>query len=614
MFRKLISNVNYSPALVGQLGFYARRLKREEATRRIGLVFTALALVVQSFAVFSPPEAANAASAADFVPGGVSSVRDFTGHYDRNTRNIKSIFSSLGITRGEIAAAKRTTIGEKGYYNWSMTSLYSHAQGQRSWDYGKGTVFYRPMTLTQQGGPRHAVFAGHSKKFGWFAIKIDCGNLVTKKPPQKPPKMVLVKSPSASCRALGISRISDSRFKVTAKADTYNGAKVRAYEYVITKDGRNVYKKSFASSQKQHSFNYSQSTAGTYRAQVTVRTSVGPKTNSGCKDSFVVSKKPAAACVGVNASLANRTIVSLSGQARTSGGATVKRYDFVVKNASGAVVKRVSVNSSQLNVTADSFELGTPGTYKVELTVVTSVGNKTGADCAKQFTITKPEVCPYNPSLPKNSPDCQPCPENPDIWIKDEDCSAEIINSKMATNMSQGNVQASTVVAKAGDKLSYTLTAENRGLASETVAISESLEDVLEYSKLVDPAGGTFNEETKTLSWPAVVIKPGERQSRTIVVEMMSPLPSTNTGTSNQDSYDCKMVNTYGNAVEVDVECATEKVVVEQIVKELPQTGPAENMVFAATLLAVVTYFYARSRQLGKEVRLVRRGLNAGTI
>ena len=54
MFRKIVSNLPFSPALVGQLGFYAKRLKKEETTRRLGLIFIALALVVQSLAVFQP--------------------------------------------------------------------------------------------------------------------------------------------------------------------------------------------------------------------------------------------------------------------------------------------------------------------------------------------------------------------------------------------------------------------------------------------------------------------------------------------------------------------------------------------------------------------------------
>jgi hypothetical protein len=95
---------------------------------------------------------------------------------------------------------------------------------------------------------------------------------------------------------------------------------------------------------------------------------------------------------------------------------------------------------------------------------------------------------------------------------------------------------------------------------------------------------------------------------------MMSDIPSTNTGTGIPTSYDCKMANTFGNTITVGVDCPPQKVVVEQVTGELPHTGPTENMIFAGALLAVVVYFYARSRQLGTEVRLIRRNLNTGTI
>lgn len=519
MFRKIVSNLAFSPALVGQLSFYARRLKKEELTRRLGLIFTALALVVQSLAVFSPPEAANASSSADFVRGGVSSVSDFLKYYDRNSNNIKSIYNSLGITRAEIAAAKKTTIGESSRYNWSMTSLYSHAQGQRSWDYGKGKVYYRPMKLTQQGGDKHPVYYSHSKTQGWFAIKIDCGNLITSKPPVKPPKEEPPKpTPTAICKAVG-------------------------------------------------------------------------------------------------ATVTNRTIVELRGSATVSGGAKISKYTFVVTDSTGKNVKTVTVNSSQAAVGADSFELTSPGTYRVALTVTTTLGNKTNSSsCVKNFTIAKPDVCPYNPQLPPKSPDCQPCPENPDVWIKDERCKADVVNTKSGLNLSQGNVGASTITAKSGDKISYTVTAKNNGLVSQGVTIKEELKDVLEYSTLIDNGAGTFDEATKTLSWPEITLTAGQEQSRTFVVQLLDPIPLTNTGTSDESSYDCRMTNTFGNTVEVNVECPEEKVIVEQTVSELPKTGAQENIIFAGTLLAVVVYFYARSRQLGKEVRLIRHNVTAGGI
>ena len=144
--------------------------------------------------------------------------------------------------------------------------------------------------------------------------------------------------------------------------------------------------------------------------------------------------------------------------------------------------------------------------------------------------------------------------------------------------------------------------------------MQEDLSDVLEYATVVDQGGGEFNAQTKILTWPAVKLAAGQKQSRTIAVQLLSDIPRTNTGTGVPTSYDCKIDNTFGNTVNVNVDCPPEKVIVEQVVAELPHTGPRENMIFAVVLLTVVTYFYARSRQLGREVRLIRRNLNTGTI
>lgn len=84
--------------------------------------------------------------------------------------------------------------------------------------------------------------------------------------------------------------------------------------------------------------------------------------------------------------------------------------------------------------------------------------------------------------------------------------------------------------------------------------------------------------------------------------------------TAQPQSYDCKMVNTFGTTIAMAIKCPVEKQVVQQVTTELPHTGPRENMLFAAALASVVVYFWARSRQLGKEVRLIRRDVHAGAI
>ncbi|MBC7512164.1 hypothetical protein H7142_00675 [Candidatus Saccharibacteria bacterium] len=617
MFRSIVSNLSFSPALVGQLGFYAKRLRKEEATRRLGLVFTALALVVQSLAVFSPPEAANAASAADFISGGVSSKQEFLKHYDNNTNRIKGLYDSLGITRGEISDASRGTIskaGVAGKYNWSRTSLYSAAQGERSYTFNNGagdvTFFYRPLSLTSNNPP-YDVLVGNSKQFGWFAIKMDCGNLITK----TPPRIAVVSS--IKCELLTLAALGSNRYRATVTATPTN-ATITGYTLKVD----NQVEKEQSKDARTTAFEFSEGGAGKHTVKATVHSNVGSDSGPSCTATFTNATSPPppppptpiAACSAVNAIVANRTVVSLSGAASVSTGASISRYTFVVKNAAGNVVKILTVNTGAASATADSFELPTAGNYSVQLTVQTSLGDRAGAACQTSFQIAEKAVCQYNPTLPPGSPDCQPCPGDATIWIKDEKCKADIVTYKSSTNMTQGNIDATKVVSKASDKISYTLTIENKGLTNQTVTMTENLADVVEYATLVDRGGGSYDETSKVLSWPAVTLEAGQKQTRTIAIQVMDKIPVTNTGKSNEDSYDCTMINTFGNTVAVDVECAPEKVIVEQVVSELPQTGPRENMIFAAVLLSIVTYFYARSRQLGREVRLIRRNLNTGTI
>ena len=192
--------------------------------------------------------------------------------------------------------------------------------------------------------------------------------------------------------------------------------------------------------------------------------------------------------------------------------------------------------------------------------------------------------------------------------------AAKLEFSKTATNVSQGNINAITTAAKENDKITFTLTMKNSGGTAAPVKIADDLADTLEYSTLIDKGGGTFNDTTKKLTWPDINLGPGETQQRTFAVQILATIPSTPAGLSSPDSYNCIINNVFeGSGVTIPVTCAPPKVI-EQITTELPKTGPRENMLFAGIILAVVTYFFFRSKQLGKEVRLIRRDLNAGTI
>ena len=441
MFRKIVSNLSFSPALVGQLGFYAKRLRKEEATRRVGLIFVVLALVVQSLAVLQPPESANATSSNDFVDGGlgIGPSRSFNNYlvpYDANARNLKDIMTYMGISREDITATQYSSWIVGDTLSWGHNPRFSYAQGERAVTITNSAgqaitdVYAKPAKLNNGASARIYGWIGYSSRVGWFAIMQACGNLVTKIIPPPPATPTPPTPPPA--------------------------------------------------------------------------TPTPPVT-------------------------------------------------------------------------------------------------------------PPPKKCVYDSAILADSNDCKSCPGNINLWIKDTSCVPNVLQSKTAVNTTQGGVDATTVVANASDRITYTVTVKNTGLLATTTTITEPLSDVMDYATVTDAGGGTYDSTTKTLSWPATTLIPGSEQARTFTATMLNPIPATPQGASDPSSYDCIMTNVFGNAVEIKVACPSPKVV-EQVVTQLPHTGPTENLIFAGVVLAIVTYFYARTRQVGKEVRLIRRDLNSGTI
>lgn len=529
MFKKIISHLPYSPSMIHTLGFYAKRLRKEEATRKIGLVLMIVALVVQSFTAFSPPESANAADASDLIYGGTYSGSHFLSHYDANTNNIRDLYNQLGITRAELAAATNNVQrlnSNMGTYSWGLTPHFGPSLGEGSYTVqGVRTFYYRPHNLW--GNFTYRAFVGYSASVGWFAIMLNCGNLILKTVPPEPkcppgqvgtpPHCTTPPKPTASCDALSVKQ-NGSTYQLTGTSSAANGATISGYTFTI------------------------------YRGNTVVRT--------------------------------------ISGNSPTA-----------------------------------TYTEKTPGTYKVVLTLQTSVGSIKSDNCVKTFTIAEPERCPQNPSLLKDDPQCQPCPGDSTIWIKDPKCKASFVQTKTATNLTNGK-DATATVAKAGDRITYTLTVENKGLKEEVYTFTDNIGDVLEYADIFDPGGGTISNDknasigstnAKILTWDKVTIKPGETQKRSFTIQIKNTIPAMAAGKSNALSFDCRIDNTFGNTVRISVDCPAPKLV-ESTTAELPKTGPGENMLIMGIITAIVVFFYARSRQLNKEIRIIRHNMSAGTI
>lgn len=501
MFRKLVSNLGFSPALVGQLAFYAKRLRKEEATRRLGLLFTAFALIIQLFAVFAPPTSANSADSNDMCPGitrdaaGVSKIKSC---YNNNTRHFKDILTYFGISKSELWSALshgawRYTTTYGNWYTFGHESRSSDVKNYSSAVAGK--LYARKWKNTI-----------HTRQYGWkgnsgeteFIILADCGNLALKR---------LLK-PSASCVNLTASKTDidvGETITLTAKSKVDDGAEIAKYDFSQT----------------------------------------GPSSD--------------------NASTTVKT------------------------NSTTATWQRTLSNK---------------GTYKFAVTIgTTNVGDTiTSSTCTAEVAVAGSVVV---------TPDCTTDPEL-------TGCAPDIEVSKTAVNRSQNDADATKVTAQAGDIIVYTITATNSGKTIGSVELNDVLSDPLEYSQLTEVGSGTFDKSTSTLSWGTLDLQPEASTTRQFVMTVLNPIPAMAQNQGSPESYDCIMSNVVRKdgegIINIPVECPVAKKVVEQTVEELPHTGPTENMIFAGLLLAIVSYFYARTRLMKKEVRLIRRDLNAGTI
>lgn len=518
MFRKLVSQLSFSPALVGQLSFYAKRLRKEQTTRRLGLVFVALALVVQSLVVFQPPESANASNPGDMVPGGIGvgsgrSINNFLAPYDRNDRRLQDTMNYFGITRAQIAGASFGSfkVGDKigwGYEARAGSTAVTIPDGNGT---PVTTAYGRPLSTLNSRSLDVYGYIGYSERIGWFAIMQACGNLVTDIYPSPPPPPPAPANIVASKTTTNVTQGNVDATKTTAKVNDTLTFKLTA-----------------------------QNTGGTAKT------------------------------IDLSDSLADTLKFSTL---TDNGGGTF--------NATTQVLSWPSVNLGPGASVVKTFSV------KMKASLETTQTECKLTNVFSGSSVTVPVGC----TLP---------PPN-------------VILSKTATNISQGNIDATKTTAKESDRITFTLTAENKGGSPKEVKLEDNIGDTLEYATLIDKGGATYNETTRNLSWPTITLKAGAKEVRTFTVQILSTIPATPQGISDASSYDCKIENIFGNDVIIPVTCAPPKVI-EQIVPELPQTGPRENMIFAGIVLAVVAFFYFRSRQLGTEVRLIRRDINGGTI
>lgn len=220
----------------------------------------------------------------------------------------------------------------------------------------------------------------------------------------------------------------------------------------------------------------------------------------------------------------------------------------------------------------------------------------------KSIASTSPQCfppCQYNATISSSSPDCKPC----DKSVSSQDTLACLVVHKTAANLTQNLSDANNTTAQAGDKIDYTLYAQNNGKAAiQQFIFQENLSDVLDYATVLDLHGGSI-DSNNVVTWPAVNIAPGATVTERISVQVKDPIPQTPTAPSDGGHFDLIMTNVYGNTININLPGSPAKTV-QLAVAALPNTGPGSSLFMAAAIVIVGGYFYARSRLLATEAQL----------
>ncbi len=633
MFRKLVSNLPFNPSLVNQLSFYAKRMHQEAALRRLGVFFVALALIVQIFAVASPPEKTLARVGNDVIPGGAVGGDDLAKqgslvtHCQANRYEFATILAHFQINCNDLFTGKVQTVRSTDYGNqlYSMGRAPYSKPGETPVAIpGAGTFYMRPLSSWDSGGSSsYKAIVGKSGTTGQtFMILFSCGNLVIigKPPVAKPPKQVtctaiLPSVASGSRVAIGTSVIVKGKSAAkyidpTEKADY-------GYQLIDAKSGAEIEVKKnlgipfgaygIGEDTTGKSFKFTKS--GHFQIRLAIgfdgKLAPGSATGACVTDIYVNTPPPpvqkVVACTNLISSFGRGQKITIGEEVNVRGLATGQNvtnndsvemyYDYV--NQSGKIIEteksktikfKDSVAEDQVN---KSFKMNKAGKYTFRVTVKfngkDASGSKTG-DCAK-------EVIVQEPCIEENQND-------------DSEC---LILSKTARNDTQNIENADGTVANAGDTVVYTLSTKNtsKGTTIQDYVVEENLIDVLQYAEVQNLSGGKL-DDYGIARWPSIDIKPGQTLSKKIVIKIKNPIPSTPVSSSDPASYDMKLTNVYGNTVNIKLPPNVIKTT-EYVTEQLPNTGPGETLAVGFVVLTGAGYFFMRSRLLAKEADIIRK-------
>lgn len=264
------------------------------------------------------------------------------------------------------------------------------------------------------------------------------------------------------------------------------------------------------------------------------------------------------------------------------------------------------VDSTVVNTTRSAYEFDFGDGNKSTVTklpvnhVYTKVGEWTASVRVKTTAGTTPFVQACSQKIKVVSQDLVYLKTAENLTVKDK--------AGKPTNAAGTTVQS-------GNEIRYTLSVKNNGTSDlSDFQFKEDIGDILEYADVTDPAGAQridtplVNQATsiaKTLVWSRQTIGAGKTATKSFVVKIKNPLPTTPRGITNPSSFDLQLENIfYDNSVLIKVAPPVVKQV-EVVAKSLPATGSGLTNLWLGMFAAGAIFIALRQRLIAKELELM---------
>ena len=191
MLSDILGQLQYSPHALGQLANYARSMRHEESRRRIGLIATIIAIIIQSLSLITPPVSAAACSNNDVIECGAPTKGSNSKQWILDkmvSGDVKCLFTdTFGITKDDINAASWKNINSR-KDGVKYNSVGRLAQGTAEFPdehpvspNNCGTPFYirglEYWDSNKINGSSYRALHGTSSRGQEFWILEDCGNI-----------------------------------------------------------------------------------------------------------------------------------------------------------------------------------------------------------------------------------------------------------------------------------------------------------------------------------------------------------------------------------------------------------------------------------------------------